>query len=105
MAFHWFVEPSVAKNRAAVPYQPPPVAMMPIPAAPAAAPVARPAPPARLAATSATPTTDALATSEPADKPAETAPKKPARQPAERTTARHEQPARVWNPVGAPNGW
>jgi hypothetical protein len=45
MAFHWCVEPSVAKSRAVAPYQPPPAAMMQ-----AAAPVARSAPPARLAA-------------------------------------------------------
>jgi hypothetical protein len=93
MAFHWFVEPSVAKSRAVAPYQPPPAAMMQ-----AAVPIARSAPPARLAATSATPATDASA---PADMPADATPKKPARQQA----ARHELPARVWNPVGSPNGW
>jgi hypothetical protein len=96
MAFHWFAEPSAAKSRAVAPYQPPPAAVMQ-----AATPVAPPAPPARLAATSATPATDASAPAEPADKPADATSKKPARQQA----ARHEPPARVWNPVGSPNGW
>jgi type II secretory pathway component PulM len=93
MAFHWFVEPSVAKIRAVAPYQPPPAAMMQ-----AATPVAPPAPAARFAATSATPATDASAPAEPADKPADATPKKPAREQAART-------ARVWNPIGSPNGW
>jgi hypothetical protein len=112
MAFHWFVEPTVAKSREVAAYQPPPPTMMQYSPAPVAVPVTRIEPPSRIAATSATsgPTSaapePASAAHEPADKPVETAPKKPPRQHVERTTARHERPAGGgWNTVGSASGW
>ena len=104
MAFHWFVEPTVAKSREVAAYQPPPATVMQYTAAPVAVPVAPPEPPSRFAATSAT-SAPTSAAPEPADKPVDTTPKKPSRQRAERTTARHERPTNGWNQVGSASGW